>query len=172
VNAELKTSVITASHLPKELADSIDRRNDREFGSDPLVYDKPEWFILGLLNGELAAHVGVLTRTVKAGSGILRIAGVCYLVTEPEYRERGFASVVMREAEAFVKNELELPFGLLTCRAGLESFYARLGWRKVAGPTTFVQADGVRSCGGLTMINELGGEPWPGGEIDLCGLPW
>jgi GNAT superfamily N-acetyltransferase len=168
----LKIEVCTASELSPELAGSIQRRNDREFGSDPLVYDDPEWYILGHLSGKLATHVGVLQRTITVGRASLLIAGVCYLVTEPEYRGRGFASVVMSEAVAFVKNKLGLAFGLLTCKTRLESLYAKTGWRTVVGPTVFAQADSVRNCGGLTMVNECGETSWPEGKIDLCGLPW
>ncbi|UCD93452.1 MAG: GNAT family N-acetyltransferase [Candidatus Zixiibacteriota bacterium] len=170
--APLKIEVKTVNELSLELASLICHRNDREFGDDPLVYADPEWYILGCRSGELTSHVGVLQRIITVGQIPLLIAGVCYLVTEPENRKRGIASSVMREAVAFLKNELGQAFGLLTCKSGLEAFYARTGWRTVAGPTIFAQPDGVRRCGGLTMVNECGGTPWPEGEINLGGLPW
>ena len=170
--ATMKIEVKTVNKLSPKLASSIRRRNNREFGDDPMVYADPEWYILGYLSGELMTHVGVLRRTIRVERTPLMIAGVCFLVTEPEKRGRGYASAVMSEAAAFIKNELRLSFGLLTCKARLEPLYTKMGWRTVVGPTVFAQADGVRGCGGLTMVNECAGTPWPEGKIDLSGLPW
>jgi len=170
--ATLKTEIKMASELSPELANSIQMAADREFRNDPLVYAAPEWYVLGFLEGALTARVGVLQRTITVGPTPLRIGGICSVVTEAENRRRGIACALMGKAASFLKDELRLPFGLLTCKPRLETFYAKLGWRTVAGPTVFAQADGVRSCGGLTMIVECGGRPWPEGKIDLCGLPW
>jgi predicted GNAT family N-acyltransferase len=168
----LEIDVKAVDKLSLGSANLIRRRNDREFGNDPLVYADPEWYILGFRRGELITHVGVLRRIITVGQISLPVAGVCYLITEPENRNQGLASAVMREAVTFLKNELGQAFGLLTCRSRLESFYARTGWRTVAGPTIFAQPDGIRCCGGLTMVNECRGIPWPEGEINLGGLPW
>ena len=55
-----KTEIKMASELSPELASSIQRATDREFGDDPLVYAAPEWYVLGFLEGTLTARVGVL----------------------------------------------------------------------------------------------------------------
>jgi len=168
----LKIEIKAVNELTPDQASSIRHRNDREFGNDSLVYADAEWFVLGYLTGELATHIGVLQRMVTVGKVPLLIGGVCYLVTEPEHRGCGFGSAVIREAVAFVKNELGQSYSLLTCKPRLEPLYVKTGWRTVTGPTIFGQATGVRRCGRLTMVNECGGRAWPEGEIDLCGLPW
>lgn len=170
--SKTKTEIKVASELLPEIAYSIGRATEREFGNDPLVYASPELYVLGFLEGVLAARVGILQRTITVEHIPLRIGGICSVVTEPEYRCRGIAYRLMGEAVSYLKDELRLPFGLLTCKPRLETFYTRLGWQTVASPTVFAQADGVRSCGGLTMIIECDGKHWPDGKVDLCGLPW
>jgi GNAT superfamily N-acetyltransferase len=169
---DLRTEIKAVSELTGELANLIRSSNDREFGNDSLVYDVPEWYVLGFLEGALAVHVGILCRTITVDQVPLQIGGICYLVTEPENRGRGLAYAVMDKAVDFVKNQLQLPFCLLTCKPRLEALYTKWGWQTVAGPTIFLQAGGLRHCGGLTMIFQCGGKPWPAGKIDLCGLPW
>jgi len=167
-----KAEVQRASDVSPEIAELIQQATEREFGSDPLLYAEPEWYVLGFLEGVLVARVGLLERTVTVAKKSLCSGGVCSVVTEPEYRSRGIASALMGEAVAFLEDQLKLPFGLLTCKPRLEPLYARLGWRTVDGPTVFIQEDGTHSCGGLTMVFECAGRPWPEGRIDLCGLPW
>ena len=50
------------------------------------------------------------------------------MIIEPEVRGRGLASVMMNEAVTFVRNELELAFGLITCKPRLEALYTRTDW--------------------------------------------
>jgi aminoglycoside 2'-N-acetyltransferase I len=167
-----KAEVKRASDLSPEIAKLIRRATEREFGSDPLVYAEPGWYVLGFLEEMLVARVGVLERTITLAKKPLRIGGVCSVVTEPEYRHRGIASTLMGEAVVFLREQRKLPFGLLTCKPRLEPLYARLGWRTVDGSTVFIQEDGMHSCGGLTMVFECAGRSWPEGKINLCGLPW
>jgi GNAT superfamily N-acetyltransferase len=116
--------------------------------------------------------VGILRRTISVAGLPMKIGGVTFVVTEPEYRSRGFASHLTGHAVGFLRDRLNLSFGLLTCKPRLGSFYTRLGWQVVEGPTFFDQPAGRRGCGGLTMMIECGKETWPPGEIDLLGLPW
>ncbi len=168
----LTTEARTVNELTPDLSSFVRRTYDREFGDDSMVYAIPERHILGSLNGEPVTHVGILQRTITIEQKPLLIAGVSFLITEPEHRGKGFASLIMNEAVTFVRNELGLAFGLLTCKPRLESLYAGMGWKTVSEPNVFVQPTGNRSCGGLIMIYECGESLWPTGKIDLCGLPW
>lgn len=167
-----KTEIRATGSLSQNLLEALQKATQREFGSDPLTYAEPEWYVLGFIQGLLVARVGMLSRTITVANESLCVGGVCSVVTEPEYRSCGIASALMRKAVVFLKDQLELPFLLLTCKPRLEPLYNRLGWRSVDGPTVFIQEDGVHSCGGLTMVFECAGKPWPEGKIDLCGLPW
>ena len=167
-----RTEIMTVNELSPKLARSVQLSYEREFGNDSMIYAEPQWYTFGYLNEELATQIGVLQRTIIIGQNALLIGGVSFLITEPENRGRGFASEVMKEAVAFLKNELGLPFGLLTCKLRLESLYIGMGWRTIDEPNVFVQPTGNRSCGGLIMIKECGRFSWPKGKIDLRGLPW
>ncbi len=169
---KLEIEIKAIGELSQEINNQIQKVNNREFGNDSLVYDNPELYILGFLDGIFVAQVAILQRTIKVNRAPLRIGGVCYLVTASEYRGNGFGSALMKEAISYLTNELILPFGLLTCRKELEKLYMSVGYKTVIGPTLFDQADGIRNCKGLTMVVECGGKLWSDGEIDLCGLPW
>ncbi|MDD4051704.1 MAG: GNAT family N-acetyltransferase [candidate division Zixibacteria bacterium] len=134
--SDLKFDINTVNELTPELAGFIQRANEREFGDDSMVYAIPQWYVLGFLQDKPMAQAGVLQRTISVHQKPLLIAGVGFLITEPEYRGRGFATVIIEEAIAFVRNKLELPFGLLTCKPRLETLYSGMGWKTVDGPTS------------------------------------
>lgn len=160
------------SDLAPERKIALDEMFNREFGRHTLIYALPRWHAMGILDGSLVGRVGVLERTISVGQELLRVGGICGVVTVAEYRDRGIASALLDESIAFIKKRLSLPFALLTCNLRLEAFYQRLGWKTVSGPTVFTQPDGIRTCGGLTMVVECGSRLWPEGPINLRGLPW
>lgn len=168
----LRTEIRAVCEFSGELEDFIRRSNDREFGNDSMVYDIPEWYALGFLEKEPVTHAGILHRNIIIGGTPLQIGGISFVVTEPDFRGRGYARVIMDQAIAFVKDDLGLSFCLLTCKPRLESLYTGWGWQTVPGPTVFMQPSGPRGCGGLTMIYRCTEKAWPDGKIDLCGLPW
>jgi GNAT superfamily N-acetyltransferase len=168
----LRVETMTVNELSPALLSAIQIRRAREFGDDSMTYAHPQWHLLGYLDDVLVAQVGVLQRTIAIGRDLHLIGGVGFLVTEPDYRGRGFAAQIMNGAVAFLKDKLRLSFALLTCKPRLESLYTGMGWRTVSESNVFVQPTGNRACGGLIMIHECGGDSWPGGKIDFCGLPW
>ena len=172
IKQTLRVEITPASDLSSEIEGKLRRMTEREFGSDPMVYAEPQWYVMGFVKEELASRVGILQRTVLINDVPALIGGICAIVTEPKYRGRGIASFLVRRAVMFLRDNLMLDFGLLTCKPRLESLYTQLDWRTVDGPTVFDQPTGKRSCGGLTMIIECGGRQWTEGKIDLCGLPW
>ncbi len=169
---DLEIDIHTVNELCQEVIDYIRRTHDREFGNDSMIYAAPQWHIIGHLRDELVTRAGILQRTITVDNRPILIAGIGFLITEPPYRSRGFATELMKQAIAFVRDKLELPYALLTCKPELESLYSRMGWQTVCEPGVFVQPTGNRSCGGVIMVYELGEAPWPYGEIDFCGLPW
>ena len=136
---DLKLHCNTVNELTPELVAFIQHAHDREFGNDSMMYARPERYILGYTEGEPAAQVGVLQRTITVNQKPLLIAGVSFLVTEPGHRGRGYATLIMKEALTFIRDRLGLPFALLTCKPRLESFYSKMGWQTAPGPNVFVQ---------------------------------
>jgi predicted acetyltransferase len=168
----LAIEIKSAHDLPRQTKDILHQMYQREFGWDKMIYTESQWFVVGTLNKKLIGHVGILQRKISLAGKLIRVGGIHGVVTEPAYRCRGVASTLMGKAIEYVKDELNLPFALLTCKPRLEAFYNRLGWKTVKGPCVFEQPDGPRSCGGLTMVVKCGEQTWPEGRIDLCGLPW
>jgi GNAT superfamily N-acetyltransferase len=166
------TEIKSENDLPLETKVALDEMFQSEFGRDPLIYAGAHWYAMGILDGNLIGRVGILERTISVGQELLRVGGICGVVTVPEYRGRGVAGALVGESVAFVKDKLSLPFALLTCKPRLEAFYERLGWKTVNGPTVFTQPDGIRTCRGLTMVAKCGSRLWPEGPIDLRGPPW
>jgi GNAT superfamily N-acetyltransferase len=160
------------SDLAPERKIALDEMFNKEFGRHTLIYALPRWHAMAILDGSLVGRVGILERTISVGQELLQVGGICGVVTAPEYRSRGIASVLLGESVAFIKKRLSLPFALLTCNSKREVFYKRLGWKTVNGPTVFTQPDGIRTCAGFTMVVELESRLWPEGPIDLRGLPW
>ena len=168
----LRIEIKTVNELTPDLADFIFQTHDREFGDDSMVYAMPHWYLLGFNRDKPTVQAGVLQRTITVNQSPLLIAGLSFLITEPEDRGRGYAAEIMNEAVGFVEHRLSLPFALLTCKPRLEGLYLGMGWTTVNESNTFAQPTGNRSCGGLIMIKECGAGHWPEGKIDLCGLPW
>jgi GNAT superfamily N-acetyltransferase len=169
---KLITEIKSENDLPPERRVALDEMFEREFGRDPLVYAAAHFYAIAIAEGSLIGRVGILERTISVGQELLRVGGICGVVTVPGYRGRGIASALVGESVAFIKKRLSLPFALLTCNSRLEVFYQRLGWKTVKGPTVFTQPDGIRTCRGLTMVAECGSRVWPEGPIDMRGLPW
>jgi GNAT superfamily N-acetyltransferase len=169
---KLTIEIKPENDLQPERKVALEEMFEREFGRDPLLYAASHWYAMGLLDGNLVGRVGILKREISVGQELLRVGGICGVVTAPEFRDRGIAGALLGESVAFIRNSLRLPFALLTCRSKLEVFYERLGWKTVNGPTVFTQPDGVRTCKGLTMVAVLVSRLWPEGSIDMRGLPW
>ena len=168
----LNIEITLGSDLPQQTRNLLDEMYQREFSWDKMVYAKPQWFVIGTFNKKIVGQVGVLKREISVGEHLLWTGGIHGVVTDPEHRRRGVATALMNRSVDFIRGQLNLPFGLLTCNPRLEAFYNELGWKTTEEPCVFEQPDGPRSCGGLTMVIECGSKRWPEGSIDLLGLPW
>ena len=86
------------------------------------------------------AHASVVARTLHVGARALRTGYVEAVATAPDRQGAGFGSLVMIEANAYIRGGFELG-GLGT---GRQTFYERLDWRIWTGPTAVRTAEGVR----------------------------
>lgn len=92
------------------------------------------------VGGEIVAHASVVERTLHVGATALRTGYVEAVATAPERQGAGFGSLVMTEANVYIRDAFELG-GLGT---GRQAFYERLGWRIWTGATAVRTADSVR----------------------------
>jgi nodulation protein A len=136
---------------------------------------RPELRLVGCAAGRPVAHLAVLRRFLQVGSGAdavpVLVGDVGLVAVDPDARGSGLGAVLLGRCRA-VLDELELPFGYLTCGEHVAGFYATGGWQRVPGPTRMVRADGrVQVYGGVSMVLPVrrGIEAWPPGRVDRNG---
>ena len=159
--------------LSSNLEDELERRFQEQWGHIAIHWAKPPgWYVLAKHEEKLVGSLEVFERSISVGGESLTVGGIGGVLTNPEWRGRGVARAMLKRSEEFLKDELGVDFGLLICGEKVAPVYAKCGWFPVAGPTTFQQPHGAVVYRQLTMILPCNGRQWPGGEIDLCGLPW
>jgi predicted acetyltransferase len=115
----------------------------------------------------------LVKREIEVDQTRVWVAGIGGVATHPDWQHQGFATRLMRATEKFMREKMEVPFGLLVCANRTRSFYESVGWKHVANELVFAQKDATRhSMKTNVMISILANEIWPLGVIDLCGLPW
>ena len=90
-------------------------------------------------DGDLVAHACLVFGQVRVGGLKLETAFVENVATRADRRREGFATAVMRAAQAEILNEADL--GVLS--TGTPAFYEPLGWERWLGPTSVREADGT-----------------------------
>lgn len=131
-----------------------------------------QWYVLGKLGGSVVSALKLVVRDITVGARRVRVGGIGDVATRSDMRRRGYAAAVMRRAAAYLCNETDVEFGLLFCAPELVHYYARLGWQRLDGPTTVVVPWGKAAFPGETMVLPCRQHNWPGGPVDLEGLPW
>jgi len=118
------------------------------------------------------SHLRIVDRTILLDDGPVRMGGVADLMTPPEHRRKGFASLALQEARRTIFDRLQARLGLLFCAEELLGFYARHGWQRVDCPVLIDQPRGKMVWPQCAMVLARPGEMWTPKSIDACGLPW
>ena len=176
----LRIEIIRANQISAELGKQIDAldhlafsgqiHHDPDFGS--IRWASHDWMVLGHLGSELVTQLCLLKREITVSEAKVWVAGIGGVATHPNWRQRGLASQLLRASEAFIQTEIRTPFSLLICADETQPIYAHCGWQTVAKSLTFIQDSQRRRLETCVMILSLINQPWPAGEINLCGLPW
>jgi len=148
--------------------DGID--DDPEFAS--IQWAVPDWMGLGFLNGRLVTQLCLPKREISVGGEKVWVAGIGGMATHPDHQHKGFGSALLKATERFMRDEIQVPFGLLICADATQPFYQLSRWLKVADVLYFWQENQRRSLQTCVMVLPLTDRLWLAGEIDLCGLPW
>ena len=148
-----------------------DEMDEGRLGSE-FQWAPADLLVLAYWGDQLAAHLSLQERLCQIGGQPMLLAGIGGLATHPEYRDRGLGSAAMRRAAALLREEMRVDFGHLVCTQGMAPFYARLGWAVVPGPILVAQPAGQVRLPATAMVLPVRRSDWPGGVIDLCGLPW
>jgi aminoglycoside 2'-N-acetyltransferase I len=128
------------------------------------------------VDGSLISHAAVVERAITVDHASVCIGGLAAVVTHPERRRRGAATLAVRSASRVVCDQLEAEFALLFSSEMGVTLYTSLGWRPVPGPVVCAQPQAT-----LTWTQEFPSKPVlalpckgevPHGAIDVGGLPW
>ncbi|HEX2034507.1 MAG TPA: GNAT family N-acetyltransferase [Chloroflexota bacterium] len=180
--ADVQIAVCQAEALTEEerrWLDEMLREADWWPGGAPsrsYAYAAFRWRVLVRAEGRLVAHVGLGEREVAVDERPVRVGTVGGVMTHTAWQGRGLATSALQAAQAFIRDQLGTPFGLLSCGAHMLPFYRRRGWRELDAPVVFEQpAPGGTSQVELeapyrVMVYPCTTTPWPAGRLDLRGL--
>jgi len=89
---------------------------------------------VGLVNGKIVSHLRISDRVVCVGDTEVKLAGVGMVVTQEDYRQRGYASALIMDAISYMeKHDYDLSLLFTT----IQPFYQNFGWS--AFPQTTVE---------------------------------
>ena len=144
--------------------------DDPEFSS--IQWASPDWMALGFLNGELVTQLCLPKREIRVGNEKIWVAGIGGMATHPDHQHKGYGSTLLRATEAFMRAEMQVPFGLLICAYETRPFYELARWQFAADKLYYSQDNQRRTLNTCVMVLPLENRAWRTGEIDLCGSPW
>ena len=132
----------------------------------------PDWAIMVWEDEEMVSNIHIIERRARVGTAWVKLGGIGNIATKVEWRQRGYASAALKVAQDFLRDPLQVDFGLMISTQEMVPHYLKAGWRKVADSLIMDQWDGKAKLNYPVMIVPVCQQDWPEGEIDLCGWPW
>ena len=175
----LRVALYPHAEQPSELSSLLPGWHALCFPDAPtgIVWAEADWQQWVFEDETPVSTLKIIARTVRVGGQAVPVGGIAGVMTPPATRGKGYGSIAMRAAAGYLRDEMNVPFGLLGCHPHRTSFYERLGWRQVEAQFSYSQPDGRRDLRfpwqDVVMILPLGDVPWPPGDpVDFNGLPW
>lgn len=174
--------VINESAMPSQLDQRIRAALCVCFPADTAAFQAsrawhgsaPEFSVVLADEEQIAAHVGVVRRTIQAGGQPLCVAGVQNVFVLPTQRGRGQSTIVMEAAMAEAARRV-FDCGLLFCVPELERVYTRCGWQ-VLETRQVIRVENGRELPlpgrNIAMFYPLRVRHFPTGSIHLGGNDW
>src|SRR3954447_17580935 len=81
----------------------------------------------------LVCHVGLYFREVSLNGRRMHIGGIGGVMTHPDHRRRGYASVALDAATRTMRDREDVLFALLVCEPHNVGFYQARGWHPFDG---------------------------------------
>ena len=131
-----------------------------------------DWTVMVWEDDDLVTNVHIVERTIKVGGQPVRMGGIGNVATKVEWRKRGYARSALKTATNFLRDPLQVDFGMMIATEPMVPRYEKLGWSVEARSMWVEQPDGRTTMNFPVMILPVCSQEWPEGEIDLCGLPW
>jgi GNAT superfamily N-acetyltransferase len=150
-----EVKIYAAAGLPVERHAALQALFDRQFAGSSFRWAAPQWHVLASIDGALAASARLFKRGIAVAGQSMHVGGVGGVMTLPEWRHRGLASLTLRRAAAFMRDELKVEFALLLCRDAVAPVYA--SWLAVRGWTNDLRP--AQRAGHVSEAND-GLDPW------------
>lgn len=172
---KITTRLLTDAELPDDLR-ALHAVWDKECFTEPNEYQwaKPQWHIWVYADDTPVSYVGLFARDCTLDGRPVRLAGIGSVMTPSAHRKQGYASIGLRRANAAMREVSGgATFAQLVTDPPLIPFYEQFGWQHITDPLIVTLPDGSQKhYGKIVMIQPLADTPWPGGTLDLCGIPW
>lgn len=140
-------------------------------------YARGELHCLARAEGELIGYAASARRFVGVGDEEVVVAGVGGVLTGAASRGQGLGQELIRALQEAMRGLAPADFGLLGCREEVVPFYQSCGFSVIESAikdvsprdamTVIVSRGPTLICPGTRSFEE-----WPGGLVDLRGLPW
>lgn len=154
--------------LTTEQRDILLGWSDDVFGTKHLEWHgrKKDWSVLGFVDGHLVSHVGVLKDEVHVAGEPVWVGGIGAVITIPSAQHNGYAHALLQHSVAFIRDELDMQFGLLFCLPRLISFYER---RRLAYGDRRRHHRAAAGPGGIASHSDVLHLPYPDAMAGGCG---
>jgi GNAT superfamily N-acetyltransferase len=139
---------------------------------DGLDWAPPEIAIWAQVDSTIVSLLFLVQREITVGEQPVGIGGLGGVATHPDYQRRGYAAQVMRYSETYMRETMQVPFGLLVCHTMRRPYYEGLGWVAISEPMVFDFRGQTIQWVAETMYLPLTGQAWPAGIVNLLGNPW
>ena len=129
---QLPTAALTAAELSRLREIFEAAWPDGGFTDDDFAHGMGGMHWVAQVDGAIVSHASVVERRLEAGDVVLRTGYLEAVATMPAFERRGFGSMVVRAAAAYLRPRFQIG-ALSTSEPG---FYTRLGWESWLGPTS------------------------------------
>jgi predicted N-acetyltransferase YhbS len=125
--------------------------------------------VLAWLDDVPVGQVVIMWANARTNAGMLRLAGVGNVCSDPDHRKTHAASACIERAMEQARQERG-DGALLFCGASLERFYSRFGFVSVSNEVFLTHGDGTvfpRDHRDIRMGRMLNDRAWPQGDLYL-----
>jgi aminoglycoside 2'-N-acetyltransferase I len=171
---EPKIEIKAIRNLSQEVQDEVYQLLTAVFEADisQWRWSQDDYRLLVRVDNCIVSHVAMIERTCLVNKQPVKVGGVGGVGTHPDFRDRGLASLAMRQTADFLKNQLKVEYGVLFCANEMVPYYQRLGWRMIDAPVAFEEQGVKMQCDCPVMYLPCEKLYWPAGNVDVCGTLW
>ena len=133
---------------------------------------RPDLRVIVEADEQPVCHVGLHRRDGIWRGRKIRIGGIGGVVTHPDFRRQGLASIALDAALHTLREERSNDFALVLSEPALAGFFISRNWKPFMGELYAEQrSTRVRFDARQPLVYYIKRAPHEG-ELDLCGLPW